>query len=117
MEHNTKLTVIYVATAVALALLAFLFAPKRITPEAFMDQGEEFYPDFTDPNAATTLEVIDFDQETGAAIPFKVTFENGRWTIPSHNDYPADGKEQLAKTAAGVMGIKKEELIDYRLNL
>ena len=30
-------------------------------------------------------------------------------TIPSHDDYPADGKERLAQTAAGVIDIKKDE--------
>ena len=34
---------------------------------------------------------------------------NGIWTIPSHRDYPADGMDRLSKTAAGVIGIKKDE--------
>ncbi|HOP07529.1 MAG TPA: DUF4340 domain-containing protein [candidate division Zixibacteria bacterium] len=108
MDH-TKKTLIYAAVAIVLALLAWAFSEKRLTPELFQDQGEEFYPDFTDPNAATTLEVIEYDNETATAQPFKVTFENGRWTIPSHHDYPADGKDRLAKTAAGLIGIKRDE--------
>jgi hypothetical protein len=38
-----------------------------------------------------------------------VTFENGRWTIPSHHGYPADGKDRLAKTAAGLIGLTKDD--------
>ncbi len=106
---ETKKTITYVAVALVAMLLAFITAPKRITPDAFLDQGEVFFPDFTDPNEATTLEVIDFDETTAAARPFKVTFRNGRWTIPSHHDYPADGKERLAKTAAGVIDIGKDD--------
>jgi hypothetical protein len=53
--------------------------------------------------------VIQYDEETGSAIPFKVTFKNGIWTIPSHHDYPADGKDRLAKTAAGVINIRKDD--------
>ena len=109
MGENKK-TLIYVGTAVVLALLAFMMAPKKITPDAFLEQGETFFPDFTDPNEATTLEVISFDQNSGQAVPFKVTFGNGRWTIPSHHNYLADGKERLAKTAAGLIGIKKDDL-------
>lgn len=98
---------------VALILLsaAFLTTPGSVTPDDFTDLGEAFFPDFIDPNVATTLEVIEFDEETAAARPFKVTYKEGRWTIPSHYDYPADGKDRLARTAAGMIGLKKD---DYR---
>jgi len=95
--------------ALALALLAFITVPRPVAPDEFADQGEAFYPEFTDPNSATTLEVIEFNQETGEPVPFKVTFKNGKWTIPSHNEYPADGKDRLAKTAAGIIQLKKDD--------
>ena len=97
---ETKKTLTFVAVAVVLAILAFIAAPSKFTPEAFLDQGEPFFPEFVDPNTATTLEVIDYDEATGSAHPFKVTYENGEWTIPSHHGYPADGKDRLAQTAA-----------------
>ncbi|MFH1372591.1 MAG: DUF4340 domain-containing protein [bacterium] len=107
--NETRRTLAFAGTAVVLAALALIFAPHRITPGTFLDQGEPFFPDFTDPNEAVTLEVIDFDEATGAARPFKVTFKDGRWTIPSHHDYPADGKDRLARTAAGVIDICKDD--------
>jgi uncharacterized protein DUF4340 len=106
---ETKRTLMFVGAAIVLALAAFIFSPSRITPDAFLDQGEPFYPEFTDPNMATTLEVIDYDESSGTARPFKVTFGSGGWTIPSHNNYPADAKERLAQTAAGVIDIKKDD--------
>jgi len=106
---ETRRTLLFCGVALVLVVLAALTAPRRVTPDAFLDQGEAFFPDFTDPNAARTLEVIDFDEETGAAKPFKVTFSGGRWTIPSHHNHPADGAERLAKTAAGVIGIRKDD--------
>ncbi len=106
---ETRKTLIFAAVAIVLAALALVTAPRKITPNAFLDQGEPFFPEFTDPNAARTLEVIDFDQDTGSAKPFKVTFKDGRWSIPSHHDHPADGKDRLAKTAAGVIGIRKDD--------
>ena len=109
-----KITGIFAGTALVLAILAFLVSPGRITPEAFMDQGEPFFSQFTDPNQATTLEVIEYDEQSGTARPFKVTFNGGRWTIPSHHDYPADGRDRLARTAAGVIDIKKD---DFRTNV
>jgi hypothetical protein len=104
-----KKTLIFIGAAAGLLVLALVTAPGRPVPEAMSDVGGAFFPDFTDPNAARTLEVIEFDEETGAALPFKVTFKDGRWTIPSHHDYPADGEDRLAKTAAGVIGIHKDE--------
>ena len=107
--NETKKTMIFGAVALALLLLAFVTTPSKVTPDAFLDQGEAFFPDFQDPNSATSLEVISYNEETGEAVPFKVVFEEGKWRIPSHYDYPADGKERLAKTAAGVIGIKKDD--------
>ena len=109
--EQTKKTLIYAGVAVALAVIAWLAAPSRITPEAFLDQGEAFFPAFTDPNSAMSLEIVSFDKETGTARPFKVHFKDGLWTIPSHYDYPADARDRLAKTAASIIDLKKD---DYR---
>jgi len=109
--NEKKKTLYFIGGAILLALLAFATTPHRATPNDFLDQGEEFFPEFQDPNVATSLEVVSFNEETGEAVPFKVVFEDGKWSIPSHYNYPADGKDQLAKVAAGVIGIKKD---DYR---
>lgn len=106
---ETKKTLIFVGAAVVLAVLALLVSPGRITPEAFLDQGETFFPDFTDPNVARTLEVIEYDEATGAPRPFKVTFEKGRWIIPSHHNYQADAQDRLAQTAAGIIELRKDD--------
>ena len=105
---ETRRTLMFAGVAVALLFLAFVTGPGSPTPDEFMDVGEEFFPDFQDPNSATTLEVVEYEEETGAARPFKVTFENGVWTIPSHHNYPADGKDRLAQTAARLIGLKKD---------
>ncbi len=104
-----KKTIYFGGAALILILAALISTPTQITPEAFIDQGELFFPEFTDPNIATSLEVIDFDDATGSARPFKVMFKNGRWTIPSHHEYQADGEDRLAKTAAGVIDIRKDD--------
>ena len=108
---ETQKTATFGGVALVLVVIALLGAPQRATPEDFLDRGEAIFPDFTDPNVATTLEVIDFDEATATARPFQVRFSNGRWTIPSHHDYPADGEDRLARTAAGVIDILKD---DYR---
>lgn len=106
---ETRKTLYYAGVALLLAGLAFATAPRQKLPQAFFDQGQQFFPDFTDPNTARSLEVVDWDEATGQAVPFKVTNQNGRWTIPSHHGYPADGKDRLAKTAAGLIGLTKDD--------
>ena len=107
--NELRKTTVFGGAAVMLVVLALLTAPRRAAPDAFFDVGETFFPEFTDPETATTLEVVEFDEETASAAVFRVTNRNGLWTIPSHHDYPADGKERLANTAAAVIAITKDD--------
>ena len=85
------------------------------TDAAFNDQGKPFFPDFKDPLACTDLEVVDYDPTTATRRRFKVKFKDGKWVIPSHYDYPADAKDRLAKTAAGVMDLTKDTIRSDRV--
>src|SRR5262245_56016195 len=69
--------------------------------------GQPFYPDFTDATKATGLRVAAYDKDAAKVNVFNVEFKDGLWRIPSHHNYPADGEEQLAKTAASVVGIER----------
>ena len=104
-------TMMFGGAAVVLVTLALVTGPRRAAPEAFFDVGETFFPEFTDPETATSLEVVEFDADTAAATVFRVTNRDGLWTIPSHHDYPADGEERLANTAAGVIAIIKDDFL------
>lgn len=95
--------------ALLLAVLAAVSAPRNPEPGDFVDLGERFFPEFEDPAEAMSLEVIEFDEATAEAIPFRVQNENGLWTIPSHHDYPADGADRLAETAAGLLLLEKDD--------
>ena len=102
-------TATFIGVALILGVVAFASAPRRAVPDLFFDVGESFFPDFTDPDAAATLEVMEFDEETAAATPFQVTNQGGLWTIPSHHDYQADGAERLSNIAADVISLVKED--------
>ncbi len=110
MNRETTKTLIFVAVAAALMGAALVNAPDRRKDEAFSDVGDPFFPGFKDPNDCTSLEVVDYDPETSYRTPFKVQLKDGKWTIPSHYDYPADGKDRLVKTSVGVMDLKKDAL-------
>jgi Domain of unknown function (DUF4340) len=106
-------TLIYVGVAVvsigAASLTHFATRPK---PDAeYQGIGTEFYPEFQDPTAAQVLRVVAYDKDTADVKPFKVEYKDGKWRIPSHYDYPADGKDRLARTAASVIGTTKTALV------
>lgn len=104
-----KKTLGFAAVALLLGAAAIVSAPRRAAPDAFFDVGETFFPEFTDPEAAASLQVIEFDEAQAAASPFMVTNRNGLWTIPSHHDYPADGEERLANAAADIINVVKAD--------
>ena len=108
---ETRKTLIFVAAAAVVTAAAFLAAPADPTPEAFSDRGEAFFPDFVDPNDAVSLEVIDFDEATGGINAFSVAFKGTRWRIPSHHNYPADDRDRLARTAAGLIEVRKDDVV------
>ncbi|OJW05535.1 MAG: hypothetical protein BGO49_02105 [Planctomycetales bacterium 71-10] len=104
-------TGIFAAVALALTSLAMVATRDRaVRTEAFNDQGQAFFPEFKDPLACTDLEVVDFDPSTATASRFQVKFENNRWVIPSHYNYPADARDRLSKTAAALMDLTKDTI-------
>lgn len=105
-------TGIAVGAAVGLSLIALSMGPREVRLEAFDDQGQEFFPAFKDGNAVAELEVIEFREQSAAAYPFVVKRDDkGRWTIPSHGNYPADAKDRVGKAAAMLIGLAKQAVI------
>jgi hypothetical protein len=110
MMTETKKTGIFGIVAAVLVVLALVSAPRARQAAVFSAQGGEFYPAFKDPLKVASLEVIEPDDLSGGFKPFRVQVVDGQWSIPSHSNYPADGKDRLAKTAASVMDLKKDTL-------
>ncbi|MCK6439312.1 MAG: DUF4340 domain-containing protein, partial [Planctomycetes bacterium] len=105
-----KTTSIYLIGAGLLAGAAFFLTWTPAQTEAYKDIGEEFYPGFTDPLAAKSIEVVSWDEAKAARVPFKVQYRDGRWRIPSHFDYPADAEDNLKKVATQYIGVKKDDV-------
>jgi len=101
-------TAAFLGVAAVLGIAAAVVQPESATPAIFSDQGTAFYPKFTDPQSAKTIEVVDYDEATATATPLKVQFDKGRWTIVSHYDYPVEIGDRLAKTAAALMDLKRD---------
>src|SRR4051812_12378497 len=114
--NETKRTLIYVGVAV-LSIGAAAGAHRLLRPPKdaeYVGIGTEFYPEFQDPTIAQVLRVVNFNEDTAAVKEFKVEYRDGKWQIPSHHNYPADGKDRLAQTAASVIGVNRGALVSRR---
>ncbi len=108
MSERAKTLAFEAVAAVFLGLAVWVaWANSPHEPAEVDDVGQEFFPQFTDPLKATGLEIVKFDKEQGEVHVFKVALVNGRWCIPSHYNYPADAKDQLAQAATALVGLKK----------
>jgi hypothetical protein len=99
-------TITYVLTGCAALLAAWLARPAQIVRASFDDSGQRFFAEF-DPLAAKSLEIVNFSEATATRKAFKVAQQNGRWLIPSHENYPADAQDHLARAASSVMDLTK----------
>jgi hypothetical protein len=106
---ETRRTATFGGVALALLLVTWATAPRVRMPEVFAERGQVLFPQFRDPNAAASLEVIQFDAQSATVRPFKVQNRNGRWTIPSQHDYPTDASGRLAQTAAAIIALKRDD--------
>ncbi len=104
-------TAVALVLAAGLAGAAYVTAPRSVTDATFSDQGEVFFPAFTDPLAAKSLEVISYDEPTATLTPFKVKFDGTRWVIPSHHNYPADAEANMSGAASALIGLKKDAVV------
>ena len=96
--------------ALTLAILARATASRTTTPDAFQDRGTSFFPGFTDPAMARSFDLVDFEEATATAHPFRVQLKDGRWMIPSAYNYPADSPERLSNTVAAIMALKRDNV-------
>ena len=101
-------TMILVAAALVGIGGAYSMRPQPLPPAAYEDTGQALFESFTDPTLATFLEVVTWDEEAAEVVRFSVEQKEGRWVIPSHNNYPADGTERMGKAAASFIDVKKD---------
>jgi hypothetical protein len=101
----------FAAAAAGFAIVSGIVEPERRTAAVLSDQGTAFYESFKDPQAVKIIEIIDYDEATASAKPFQVEFRKNRWILPSHNDYPVEIGDRLAKTAGALIDLKRDAVI------
>ena len=111
----TRTTVIMAVMGLASIAGAYQMRPDPVPPAQYEDTGQPLFPEFKDPNAASDLKVVAWDDESATPIEFSVMQKDGKWVIPSHNDYPADGTERMAKAATSFLDVKKDTYLGDRV--
>ncbi len=108
-------TLTFAVTAALSLVVAWAATPgPPKAPKIYENVGKDFYPDFKNADAAKQLDVIAYNPDTAEARVFGVAFKDGLWRIPSRHNYPADGKDRLAKCAASMIELKREVLAGSR---
>ncbi|MGZ0163797.1 MAG: hypothetical protein ACKVII_07760 [Planctomycetales bacterium] len=107
MNTNSQTLKFVIAAAVMAGLAGLTSSLTKPTPiDDFANVGNPFFADFN-PNAATAVRVVAYNEDTASARVFTVQKKDGTWRIPSHHNYPADGEDRLAKTARTLIGVKR----------
>ena len=105
MNETTK-TSIYIATAIVLLLFVWLIQPRSGSVLTDEIVGKELLENFKDPQAIRGLEIVKYAADTADVIDFKVAEVDGKWVIPSHQNYPADAKDQMGLVASNFIDQK-----------
>ncbi len=105
MNENTK-TFALIAAAGAVLFLAFATKPSTPTLPAQDVVGKPLFPDLGDPLAVKRMKVVSFDEATSRAREFEVAQDGKGWSLPSHKNYPADAKDQVAAAVAALVDVK-----------
>jgi hypothetical protein len=109
-------TAVFVVAAAALVVAAWLTGPSTPAEESGALLGQRLVEKEFKPLDAASLEIVKFDEDTAALDPFQVAqikTKDGKWlwSIPSHDDYPADAQDQVAQAASSLMGLEILEVV------
>lgn len=103
-------TGVYLGVAGVLGLMAYFTTP-RVSETGTVTNVEELFPDFQDTTKAAKLSIAALDEKNGRLDEFQVARTDGKWTIPSRENYPADAVSQMAKAATAIIGLKSLDIV------
>jgi len=104
MSESAK-TYSMIGAAVVLLAVATLTRPKLTSNESEGQINQSLFPDWKDASAAKSLEIASVDETTNSLNDFKVADLDGRWVVPSHDNYPAIAEDKVVKAASSIIGL------------
>ena len=90
-------SVLFTAAAAASLLVAFAISPSGDVQN--LDELVGVRLNQFEVDVAKRLKIVKFDQETASTREFEVAENDGLWSIPSKQDYPADAARQMGEAA------------------
>ena len=107
-------TAVFLGAGLLLLALGWAVQP-RFKPTTLKPAVERvLFPALTDAEKAASLEIIRYDDELATLYPFRVIKAGGVWVLPSHQNYPADAKDQLAAAATELVDLKLLDVVTER---
>jgi hypothetical protein len=92
-------TGMFVGIGAALLVGGWLLQPRFRTAKVEPEADRVLFPELADAAKAGSLSIVSYDDELATLKPFKVVQADGVWVLPSHDNYPADARDQLAAAA------------------
>jgi len=106
-----KTTGITLLTGLGLLLAGVAVQPRVRTVKLASEEERVLFPELSDPAKAASLEILSYDDELATIHPFKVVKAGGVWVLPSHQNYPADAKDQLAAAATELVDLQSLDVV------
>ncbi len=108
MNEGAKTGIYWLAALAMLAIAILVSRPPEPESSTQTQIGQPLFIGFTDPLAASILRITTFDEEQGEIDKFEVAknIQNGVWSLPSRNNYPADAAEQMKNAANALVNVK-----------
>src|SRR5215207_2980609 len=98
MSENAK-TITFVSVGLVAILIGMITAPSSAELDKESLVGKNLTDKFNTPEVAKRLRIVRFDPDTATPREFEVAEQNGLWSIPSKDNYPADAAKQMAEAA------------------
>ena len=114
MTTQLQITAKFAAAAVIALIVGVEPWRRGATKEDASTDVVRLFPNFTDPTLAKKIEILRWDEDSATPHSFSVQMANGRWVIPSNENYPADAREHMAEAAVSVMDLESLSQVSNR---
>lgn len=105
MTENAK-TITFVVVGLVAIVIGIATTPSTSVLDEDSLIGTNLTKKFESPDLAKRLRIVRFDPDTAMPREFEVAEQNGLWTIPSKQGYPADASRQMAEAATSLLDRK-----------
>jgi hypothetical protein len=87
-------------------IVGFVSTPTSAEMDETTLVDTDLTKNFTDVSKAKRLRIVRVNEDTATRSDFEVAEQNGLWSIPSKDGYPADAAAQMAEAATSLMDRK-----------